>query len=175
MTPVAARLVRIVHESAKALEVALLEKRRALDDALVFADRVNRPLRRGLGKAAAVKNPLCHRDIAEVRDGLPEDAREELRRILARLAARRIRTVNERMLCVGLDHHERDAVAHRDGLELVRAEVALDERARLAVHRGGLVEKAARAAGERMLGLLADLRELRLAERRSRDRNHLLL
>ena len=36
------------------------------------------------------------------------------------------------------------------------------EAARLAVERGGLVEKAARAAGERVLRLLSDLREGRL-------------
>ena len=153
--------MRIVHEGAKALEVALREKLSALDDALVLADRVDRPLRRRLGKAAAVKDPLGHRDVAKVRHLLAEDARKVLGRVLARLAARRIRAVDKRVLGVGLDHHERDAVAHRDGLELVRAEVALDERAGLAVHRGCLVEKPARAASKRVLGLLADLGESR--------------
>src|SRR5574344_2067972 len=90
LEPVAARLLGVVHQSAEALEVALLEERRALKDALVLADRVNGALGGGLAETAAVEDPLAHRHVPEVRHRLAENAREVLRRILARLAARRI-------------------------------------------------------------------------------------
>ena len=48
LEPVAARLVRIVHQRTEALEVALREKGRTLENALVLANRMDRPLRRRL-------------------------------------------------------------------------------------------------------------------------------
>ena len=168
--------MRIEHQRTEAGEVALLQQLRAAQHAFILADRVDRALGRRLGKAATVENPLGAGDIAQMRDRVLQDAREVLRRILARLAAAGVGAVDERVLRIGLHHHERDRRTQDDILELAIAEVALHEAAFLAVERGGLVEKAARAAGERVLGLLTNLRErglvlldaIELAEREGR-------
>ena len=91
-----------------------------------------------------------------------KDARKVLRRILTGLTTGRIGAVDQRVLGVGLDHHERDLRTHRNGLERIVAEVALDKRTLGAVHRGRLIEQSARATSERVLRLLADLRHRRL-------------
>ena len=124
---------------------------------------MDRALGRRLAETAAVEHPLGHRDVTQMRHFLAaKDARKVLRRILTGLTTGRIGAVDQRVLGVGLDHHERDLRTHRNGLERVVAEVALDKRTLGAVHRGRLIEQSARAAGERVLRLLADLRHRRL-------------
>ena len=134
---------------------------------------------RSLAETAAVKNPLGHRDVAKMRNGLSENARKILGRILAGLAAGSVSPVDESVLGVRLDHHERDGRPHLDGLELVGAEIALDESTLGAIHRRGLIKKTAGAAGEGVLSLLANLGHCRLILldavklRKSENRAHL--
>ena len=152
--------MRIVHKSAEPLKVALFKKRGTLENALILADRVDCTLRLSLIETFAVEDPLCRGDVAQVRNRLAQDLCEMLCGIFTGLTTGSIRAINKSMLGVGLHHHERHGRSEIHVLEGAVAEIALYETASLAKKGGSLIEKSARAAGEGMFCLLADLCEV---------------
>ena len=122
----------IEHEGAKGLHVPLLKQLSPLEHALVLSDRVDGALRFRLVEAVTVEYPLCGRDVAQVRYGMPQHLREVNGCILAGLSADCICPIDKCVLGVGLHHHKRHGRAEVDGFERAGAEIALHEPAGLA-------------------------------------------